>query len=416
MTDLIDGGHDIKIISVLKPNQTTIHHDVEKYNLLEKTEYLSPDRSELGFRLTPEMISSLLFTDIMHAHFATEPAECAMKLSSLFNIPFVFTCHAHDIFFAPDIEKLKKQFDLAYKVITISDFNKNYLNDLLGEEYSRKVKVIRCGINLENLIPPARKQNEKCRILFVGRFVEKKGIPYAIRAFHKIAEEIKNVEFRIIGDGKQRPEINYLIGKLGLQAKILLLGTQPHSVVLKEMEQADIFLHPSITLAGGDGEGIPVSIMEAQAMGLPVVSTHHTGIPEVVIHGKTGFLSPEKDIDSLAENLKTLLRNPDLRKEMGVEGRKQIELKNNHHTEMILLSELFKQSLESRVLLSDIHKPYPDEIKKRVRSVGQYLLELSSVNASDERISFQQKIYNYFSRKKKGLLIKKDKDDMYGRK
>jgi len=386
ITDLIDRGHEVEIISVSRPNEKTVHEDVLKYSLLEKTQYITQSPSSLGFELNERLLSSLVFTDLIHAHFAAKPTDWALKISRMFDIPFIFTAHAYDIFISPDVNKLKEKFDEATRVITISDYNKEYLLDMLGGDLSEKIEVIRCGIDLNKFKYIERKQEDIVKILLVGRFVEKKGIPYAIQAFNEVLNEHQNVELRIVGDGNLEKDIVSLINELNLQDKVVLLGSQPQSSVLKEMERADIFFLPSVTAENGDREGVPVSIMEAHATGLPVVSTLHTGIPEVVIDGKTGFLVPEKDTHAMAEMLKELIKNPESRKEMGKEGRIQIESSYNHKAEMDRLRDLVSSLLKNK-LLSDMPTKQTEIIRQRVKDIGNQLnIRDNEIRQRDDQI------------------------------
>lgn len=367
ITDLIDMGHDVEIISANRPKEEVVHESVERYGLLRKTHYLTGNQSTIGFELNERLVSALFFTDIIHAHFAARQTEVALKIARSFGIPYVFTSHAYDIFVNPDPVALREKFEAASKAITISDFNKEYLLKLLGEDLREKIEVVRCGVRLEDFKLVERKPGDKVRILFVGRFVEKKGIRHAIEAFKDVASEIGNAELRIIGDGELKDEIVGMINAFGLREKAVLLGPMPQSAVLKEMEGADIFLLPSVTAENGDREGVPVSIMEASATGLPVVSSLHTGIPEVVIDGKTGFLAPEKDTALLARRLKDLIRDPDLRSRMGKEGRANIEKLYSHRAEMERLEWLFKGLLKGGDSISGLSVSLRRMLEERVR-------------------------------------------------
>lgn len=373
ITDLIDMGHDVEIISSGRPKEDVVHESVERYGLLRKTHYLTKNQSNIGFELDERLVSALFFTDIIHAHFAAGQTEIALKIARSFGIPFVFTAHAYDIFINPDAGALREKFEAASKAITISDFNKDYLLKMLGEDLREKIEVVRCGVRLEDFRFVERKPGDKVRILLVGRFVEKKGIRYAIEAFKEVAGEIQNAELRIIGDGELKNEIVGLMNALNLQERIALLGPMPQSAVLKEMEAADIFLLPSVTAANGDREGVPVSIMEASATGLPVVSSLHTGIPEVVIDGKTGFLAPEKDTDLLARRLKELILDPNLRSRMGKEGRANIERLHNHRAEMERLEGLFKDLIKGKDAVSGLSGGLRQMLEERVRGFGAEL-------------------------------------------
>ena len=118
----------------------------------------------------------------------------------------------------------------------------------------------------------------------------------------------KNIALTLIGDGKLRKKLESLVESLNLSDSVQFVGMLPHEEVQREMEASDIFLSPNLAARNGDREGIPNTIKEAMATGLPVVSTYHAGIPELVIDGKSGFLVPEKDVDGLVDRLGYLLR------------------------------------------------------------------------------------------------------------
>ncbi len=378
ITDLIDRGHDVEIISIEKPTDETVHEEVNRYNLLEKTHYIKKSPSILGFELNDKILSSLIFTDLIHAHFAANPASWALKISRLFDIPFVFTTHAYDIYINPDVESLREKFESARKVITISEYNKDYLLNLLGREFEEKIEVIRCGIDLNKFKYSHRTPKDIINILFVGRLVEKKGLSYAIDTVNQVLREHQNIELRMIGDGPLENETYDLINKLNLNEKIVLLGPQTHSRILKEMEDADIFFLPSLTAENGDREGIPVSIMEAQATGLPVVSTTHTGIPELVLDGQSGFLVPEKDTKAMAAKLNELIVNPELRINMGKLGRSQVESNYDRKKEIDKLDNLFRSVCKDKTLVSDMSKHEQNTLRQRVEKVGDQLKKLDS--------------------------------------
>ena len=131
ITSLIDHGHEVDIISLTRSGEQKVHDDVVKYGLLPKTHFITANSSYIGFELTDKLISSLMFTDIIHSHFAVEPTNAALKLSRAFNIPYVFTAHAYDIFINPDATNLRERCDLATRIITVSDYNKKYLLKIL---------------------------------------------------------------------------------------------------------------------------------------------------------------------------------------------------------------------------------------------------------------------------------------------
>ena len=148
---------------------------------------------------------------------------------------------------------------------------------------------------------------------------------YAIRAIAKVAARYPDLEYKIGGDGPLKNYLQGLIDSLNLSEKVKILGFQMQENVRKLIEDADLFLAPSVTSQDGDIEGIPVAIMEAMARGLPILSTRHAGIPELVEDGESGFLVPERDPNALAEKLTYLMQHQDLLPVMGKAGRDFIE-------------------------------------------------------------------------------------------
>jgi glycosyltransferase involved in cell wall biosynthesis len=180
-------------------------------------------------------------------------------------------------------------------------------------------------------------------VLFVGRLAEKKGCDVLIQAIAAVQAQAPDVELIFIGDGPLRADLE-------AQAKTSLkryqfLGMQPPEMVKTWMNRARIFAAPSVTAANGDSEGLPTVIVEAQAMGLPVVSTIHAGIPEAVIHGETGFLTPERDVDGLAHHCLALLQSDELWERISRGGRSHMEQNFNHITQIAYLEDLYRAVL-----------------------------------------------------------------------
>lgn len=371
ITNLIDLGHDVKIVAFYRPDEKIFHPQIEKYDLLSKTLYIKKIDKEPGFEFSPEVLDFLKDVDIIHSHFAALPTDFAMHASKLLGIPYVFTTHAYDIFVHTKPDKLAEYASSAARIITISEFNKNFMLEMIGDGYRNKVDIIRCGIDVERFSSGQRKASDTVRVLTTGRFVEKKGIIYAIRAFAKLPAKC-NAVLRIIGDGPLRSEIENAISELKINHKVELLGALPQSEVIKEMQRADIFTLPSVTASNNDKEGLPVSILEAQAMKLPVVSTFHSGIPEGVIDGQTAYLVPERDVDTLAAKLVELIENPSLRQEMGERGRRHVDANFNIHYEIAKLERIMNDVVFTQLTQVDkgdtgFMTPSPEKPDRKIK-------------------------------------------------
>jgi colanic acid/amylovoran biosynthesis glycosyltransferase len=166
---------------------------------------------------------------------------------------------------------------------------------------------------------------EPVRILTVGRLVEKKGLEYALRAVAEVRRCQSNLRYEIIGEGPLRSELEDLIRQLDLASIVNLRGAASADVVRRSFAESHLYLLASVTAGDGDQEGIPVSLMEAQSCGLPVVSTLHSGIPELVADGGSGLLVEERNVEHLARALLQLVQNPRAWPSMGEYGRKTVE-------------------------------------------------------------------------------------------
>ena len=151
--------------------------------------------------------------------------------------------------------------------------------------------------------------NKKCLTLFtVARFSEKKGLEYAIRALTYLPEDV-NCHYFIGGFGELEQHLKQLVFELNLTNKVTFLGSLTSIEVKNHMQTADVFIQPSITADNGDMEGVPVAIMEAMAVGVPVISTFHSGIPELITHNEHGLLAKERDAIALADNISCFYRD-----------------------------------------------------------------------------------------------------------
>jgi glycosyltransferase involved in cell wall biosynthesis len=162
-------------------------------------------------------------------------------------------------------------------------------------------------------------------LLAVGRFIEKKAPHITIEAFSKAHRALPGARLRMVGDGPLLDECRALAKALGVADAVAFLGAQPHAVVQEEMRRARGFVQHSVEAANGDCEGTPVAILEASASGLPVVSTRHAGIPDVVLEGETGILVDERDTDAMAAGMIALLREAELARRLGEAARRRTQ-------------------------------------------------------------------------------------------
>jgi len=181
---------------------------------------------------------------------------------------------------------------------------------------------IKCNrFHLKSRIPI---NGQPIQILSVGRLVEKKGLEYSILAVSKLLKSGYNIKYSIVGGGPLRDDLLKLIHNLNVSDKIKLLGVKIQNEVVDILDNSHIFIAPSITSEDKNQEGIPNVLKEAMAMGLPVISTYHSGIPELVHDGISGYLLQEKNIDNLADKIQYLINHTDLWADLGKSGRKYV--------------------------------------------------------------------------------------------
>ena len=358
IVELLKKGHDVQIFSVHKPTEDILHEEVNEYHLLEKTHYFGRNQifaviffKELKYFLKPlvqdlynlkisknrlkQDLKLAYFATIMdengvaliHAHFASM-GYIARRLGKMLGLPYTLTTHAFDIYMDADTTELRKVMNDAELVVTISEYNRNYLRDEIG--VNNRIELIRCGIDFDKFNPQKKlKVDGRIRMLTVARLVEKKGIAYLIKAIPMVIKEVSKCELTIIGSGPLYDNLQQLVRDLDMGRYVQFRGDVPDSELMRYYEDADMFILPCIVTENGDRDGIPVAMMEAMAMVLPVISTSVSGIPELVEDGASGILVPPKDEKAIADAIITLCKDGELGVKMGEEGRKIIEREFN---------------------------------------------------------------------------------------
>lgn len=376
IVELLKRGHEVQIVSLHEPVEEVRHEEVNAYGLLERTHYfrrnqiftvnffrplkyflkafaqdiynLKLSKNRLKHDLKLAYFATIMDQNgvvLIHAHFA-DIGNVARRLGKMVGVPYTLTAHAFDIYMEPDTDELRKVMNDAESVVTISDYNKNYLKGEIG--VNNRIEVIRCGIDLDKFKPQKIRADNKIKLLTVARLVEKKGIAYLIKAIPMMIKEVPNCELTIIGSGPLYDNLQQLVRDLDIERYVQFRGDVSDSELMRYYERADMFLLPCIIAENGDRDGIPVSIMEAMAMKLPVISTIVSGIPELVADGVSGILAPQKDEKAIADAVLTLCKDSELRVEMGAEGRKIVERKFNITLEAEKIIGVFENVTEHR--------------------------------------------------------------------
>jgi colanic acid/amylovoran biosynthesis glycosyltransferase len=246
----------------------------------------------------------------LHIHFAHVPTQIGMYAATLAGIPFTFMSHANDLFERPLL--IPEKITRAHRAVTISEFNVALMTSLGGD--ANRMEIVRCGVKSSETIPVSEPGAEQTFVIgTLGRLVEKKGVDTLLKAGHLLQEQGLDFRIEIAGDGPLSTELKRLSQDLGLSDHVHFIGSLPHAAVLPWMRSLDVFVLAGKKDKNGDMDGIPVVLMEAMTMGIPVVSTRLSGIPELVIHEETGLLGHPEDALDLATNLKRLMDDEQLR-------------------------------------------------------------------------------------------------------
>ncbi|MCW5909915.1 MAG: glycosyltransferase [Cyclobacteriaceae bacterium] len=282
--------------------------------------------------------------DVLHAQFGFSAVRI-LPVAQKLKLPLVVSFHGMDA--SHMLRKrayrngLKKVFQYASSIVVCNPAMADVLP--LLEEQKQKVVWVPYGINLEQFNPKPKVENTTRHILHVGRLIEKKGVPDLIRAFALLKTD-RPVQLDVVGTGPEEEQCRQLVSENKLERKVIFHGWKSPAEVKDLMQQADVFVLNSRVAANGDSEGLPVGVLEAMAMELPVVSTYHAGIPREVDHHVTGLLVPERDTIALADALNALLRDSHQRKIMGMAGRTKAEsvfsMERMHNTLCSIYSNL----------------------------------------------------------------------------
>lgn len=388
ITGMIERGHEVDIYSNYLGNIAQVHPEVESYNLLERCiHFQMPDNY---------LLRGLRALNCIAAKGWRKPAAClrslnvfkygkqAASLRLFYSASRFMGRPPYDIIHCQlgflglqgllfrDLGALEGKLITSFRgsdfMLYLSMFGENYFDDLfargdlflpvcesmkrqmleLGCE-EKKIVVHRSGLDFNSFVCTARRgrSDDRVRLVTLARLVESKGVEYGIRAVAKLAKHYRNLEYQIVGDGPLKEDLQRLIRELDLDGTVKLLGWKQRLEAIEILNQSDIMIAPSVTAKNKAQEGIPNVLKEAMVMGLPVISTQHGGIPELVIDGVSGFLVPEGDVDALAEKLAYTIEHPELWTQMSNAGRAIVEESYDLHKLNDRLVEIYQQLIAS---------------------------------------------------------------------
>ena len=265
----------------------------------------------------------------LHVHFANIPAATAEMAQRLNGVPFSITAHAKDIYLTEPVA-LDRRLRSAEFVLTCTDYNRRYLASVSTSD--TPIHLSYHGIDLSRFTRPpggspvaaAAPAARPLQLLSVGRFCEKKGFAYLLEACQQLRVAGVNFHCNLVGYGPLQAALEAQIQALELAERVTLVGQLTQNQVIEQYRQADVFVLPCLVTDDGDRDGIPNVLLEAMALGVPVVSTAISGITELVQSGQNGLLIPEKDVAALTLALRQLTQDAALRERLGQAGSRTV--------------------------------------------------------------------------------------------
>lgn len=369
--ELDKNGHNVAVCALGNPNENIVHKEFNDLNIpifyTEPTTHsdivdlISPtilrprvlkdafypasvNRHGLNLHRAKqciEFIETLDWTPThVHSHFASRSTFGARYVANYYNVPVTVTTHAYDLYEEPVGEYTRTLLDKVDRIITISNYNREYMQSQFAVD--TPIDIVRAGIRPEKFSPT--NTSAPNRVLTISRFIEKKGLPYALEAIEIAAEEIPDIEHHIIGSGKQKAELQSVTEELGLTDTGKFLDNVTDERLLTELDEASCFLLPSVIADSGDRDGIPVVLMEAMAMKTPPVSTTVSGIPELIDHERNGLLCEPKNASAIADAITELLQNESKRADYSEQAREKVVEEFNITTEVQKLEAIFEKT------------------------------------------------------------------------
>jgi len=276
----------------------------------------------------------------LHAHFGTNPAEIATLARALGGPPFSFTVHGPEEFDRPEQLKLAEKAAAASAVVAISHYCRGQLSRFMAPDDAGKIAIVHCGLDEAFLAaPPVPPPGAGTRLVCVGRLCREKSQPLLVRAVAALRKRGIRVDLVLAGDGDLRGEVSALIARHELGEQVTITGWIGSEEVRRLIEAADALVLPSLA------EGLPVVIMEAMALGRPVITTWVAAIPELVRPGRDGLLVAPGDEDGLVEAIARFVAlDPRERLAMGESARDRVRRDHTVATEAARLRSLFEQA------------------------------------------------------------------------
>ena len=388
ITGLLERGHDVDIYADRPRKEARVHADVEKFHLLERTHYaprlpghpLARTAQALGlaarhFRSAPRQVVGALNVfrfgaqagsfkllhsaapflprrpayDIIHAHFGLNGIKAqALREIGAVSGKLITTFHGYDV----TVRVQGRGRNMYARLFERGDWftwNSRFTAECLHQLGcpAERLTQVALGVDFRAWVPKERRTDRSGgpSLLTIARLVEFKGVEYALRAVALLAPRYPGLKYRVIGDGPLRASLEKLSRELRIENQVEFLGVRPQEELTAAYEQADLFVLPSILGRNAGTETQGVVLIEAQAMGVPVVASRVGGIPDSLEDGVSGALVPERDPEALARKLSELIERRELWPEMGRAGQRFVKDKFDLRKLNDRLEELYRQVL-----------------------------------------------------------------------
>lgn len=307
LAELLRRGVEVRILSLHRPQEEIRHRFVAEAGLLDRVAY---ERSRF-----PAILREFR-PDLLHAHFATGPTAVARGLSADLGVPFTFTAHGYDVYSKPPAD-FAARAGAAAAVVTVSEANARHITRAFGVPEGR-IRVIPCGVDTSRFAPDGARSEPPLAVC-VARLVPAKDHGVLLGACAALARRGMDFRCAVVGDGRCRDELEAARERLGLERVVELVGATEQTEVLRWWQRA------TVAVLSSRREGMPMSLMEAAACGVPAVATAVGGVPEFVEDGVTGLVVPPGNAAALADALERPLRYPRLAAKMGRAARRKVQ-------------------------------------------------------------------------------------------
>jgi colanic acid/amylovoran biosynthesis glycosyltransferase len=276
----------------------------------------------------------------LHNHFGDSSCTVAMLAASLGDFTFSFSLHGPYIFFNPYVWRLDAKIQRALFVACISNYCRSQGMIFGSTDTWKKMYIVHCGVD-PDLFTPVDHQGLGLNLLYLGRLAAVKGLPILFESIAQLKTFFPELCLNLIGDGPERAKLASMVQELGIQDNVKFLGYKSQAQVREQLQKTDRYVLPSFA------EGVSVSLMEAMAAGVPVVTTQIAGVNELVANGESGYIVPAGDVISLTEKLTLLIKDPQLREQFGKAGRKKVATEFNLNDEGNWLAKIMRTYLNS---------------------------------------------------------------------